>query len=222
MRSSRRSNPISNIFILIALGIFGGIVYLVFTGLGGDSDPEPTPVAQVDDATPTVTATLAPDQPTFTPQPTPTLAAGLYELSSARINIPEAAINAPIVQVYLEDGSWDVANLGMNVGHLQGTTWLSGVPGNIVLSGHVEMRDGRQGVFAGLDELQIGSLIILEQGNQEILYAVTEIMEVEPTNLDPVRPTTSERLTLITCDDYDFFADEYQIRTVVVAEPFGA
>jgi LPXTG-site transpeptidase (sortase) family protein len=64
-------------------------------------------------------------------------------------------------------------------------------------------------------------LIILQDGDNERRYLVTEITSVDPTNLDPVRPTTTERLTLITCDEYDFFKDVYATRTVIVAEPIG-
>jgi len=44
------------------------------------------------------------------------------------------------------------------------------------------------------------------------------VRQVEPDDLTPLYPSTTEQLTLITCGSYNFFSDEYEIRTVVVAE----
>jgi sortase A len=121
------------------------------------------------------------------------------------------------VQVYLDGVSWDVTNLGMNVGHLQGTAWLEDA-GNIALSGHVELADGRAGVFASLHELKPGDLVVLRQGGSERRYSVTEVKTVQPEDLTPLYPTIEERLTLITCGNYNFFQDTYLERVVVVAQ----
>lgn len=232
MVSRRRSG---GIVPLILLGVFGGVIFLVFSGAlsGGDSEPaapEIVGVGQV--APPEVEAAAQPEaveqveqQPETMQEPEaaaePTVNDGTFgALVDARILIPTLAVNAPVIQAYLEGGTWDVSNLGTNVGHLQGTTWMGEIPGNIVLSGHVEMADGRQGVFSDLKDLQVGDPIIIQQGDEERRYTVVEISNVEPTDLTPVRPTVDERLTLITCDVYDFFLDSYQERTVVIAEPF--
>jgi LPXTG-site transpeptidase (sortase) family protein len=233
-RRNSSINPLS----LIILGVFGAVAFLIFTTLSGGGDDDdtaatavvPTTVAEATaDIQPTVedadVTAVAPGggviPPPNVPTNTPELSVGLYSLEDAQIIIPAAAINAPVIQSYITDGSWDVSNLGMNVGHLQGTTWLGRTPGNIVLSGHVEMRDGRRGVFAGLEDLPIGTLVILRQGDVERQYEIIEINSVDPANLDPVRPTSSERLTLITCENYDFFQNAYLDRIVVVAEPIG-
>lgn len=132
--------------------------------------------------------------------------------------IPSAAILSDIVQAYLDGQSWDVSQLSTNVGHLEGTAWVDR-PGNVVLSGHVEMSDGRRGVFASLDELQEGDLLVLTSEGVEYTYVVTDVYITEPDDLAPLQPTTSEhRLTLITCGAYDFFSDAYLERVIVVAE----
>jgi LPXTG-site transpeptidase (sortase) family protein len=61
-------------------------------------------------------------------------------------------------------------------------------------------------------------MIYLRQGEDERSYKVVEIENVMFDDLTPLYPTSSDRLTLITCDDYDFFSDVYRERTVVVAE----
>jgi|GEM_PF-405872 len=134
--------------------------------------------------------------------------------------IPSAGIYSSIVQVYLDGVSWDVSRLGVNVGHLEGTPWL-GQGGNVVLSGHVELSDGRQGVFSNLDELQVGDVIVVQENGQEYTYSITEVYITTPEDLTPLRPSTTNRLTLITCGSYDFFQDAYLERTIVVADLIG-
>jgi LPXTG-site transpeptidase (sortase) family protein len=211
---------VRKLFLVTLLGGVGLFIYVIGDAFINPADEVvmiPTPnLAIIPTQEP---ITVASSNQLHEPLPTPTLLPGTYDLNGAQLIIPSLAVNTPIIQVYLRNASWDVSTLGTYAGHLQGTTWLSGVKSNIVLSGHVEMRDGRQGVFAGLDKIEIGALIILQQGNDNRRYLVTEITSVPPNDLDPVRPTDSERLTLITCDSYDFFSDTYLNRTVIIAEP---
>jgi LPXTG-site transpeptidase (sortase) family protein len=122
------------------------------------------------------------------------------------------------VQAYLSGNSWDVSQIRANVGHLQGTSWV-GQNGNVVLSGHVERADGSAGVFANLDLVQVGDPIRLTVNGQERRYNVTEIRTTTPEDLSPIMPTRSERLTLITCGEYDFFQDAYLERLIIIADP---
>ncbi len=222
MINRQRGSLLKNLFLFAIVGALGGVILLIADALiNTASPPDPAPEAVAATATPPAVVMaddVALDVPLGEP---PTPAPGTYDLNNAQIIIPAVAINAPIIQVYLGGSSWDVSALGLNVGHLQGTTWLTGMPGNIVLSGHVEMRDGRRGVFAELGNVEVGALVILQQNGEERRYQVTEIASVAPTDLDPVRPTTTERLTLITCDDYNFFSDAYATRTIIIAEPIG-
>ncbi len=212
---------VRKLFIFALFGGVGLLLYVVGDAIVNPASDEviiPTPNLAL--MIPTqAPITIEPSDEGQQPIPTPTLLPGTYDLNDAHLLIPSLAINTPIIQVYLRNASWDVSTLGAYAGHLQGTTWLTGVKSNIVLSGHVEMRDGRQGVFAGLDHIEVGALVILQQGDINQRYLVTEITSVPPTDLDPVRPTDGERLTLITCDSYDFFSDTYLNRTVIIAEP---
>ena len=136
------------------------------------------------------------------------------------IFIPRAGIISNVIEAYLNGESWDISQLRTNVGHLEGTSWLD-QPGNVVLSGHVEMSDGRPGVFANLIELNLDDLIVITSNGQELRYVVTEKYMTTPTDLTPLLPTTTERLTLITCNSYDFLSNSYLERIIVVAEPLG-
>lgn len=223
MLTRRNGNTLGRLFVLTLVAAVFGVGFLIFDALTTPPDEAPavpTP-RYADPELGAVTAQPPPDVALAQPQAQTVQLPGTFPLDGAQIVIPSLAVNSPIIQVYLSGHSWDVDSLGLNVGHLQGTTWLTGRPGNIVLSGHVEMGDGRRGVFTDLANIEPGALIILQQGETERRYVVTEISVVMPDNLDPVRPTSDERLTLITCDDYDFFSDAYATRTVVVAEPIN-
>lgn len=214
---------IRRLFMFALLGGVGIFIYVIADVLINPSTEVaviPTPNSSLMIPTPTAMM-IASSETDLQPVATPTLIPGTYDLHNAQLIIPSVAVNTPIIQVYLRNATWDVSTLGTYAGHLQGTTWVNGVAGNIVLSGHVEMRDGRQGVFAGLDKIEVGALIILQQGEINRRYQVTEMRSVEPNDLEPVRPTDTERLTLITCDSYDFFSDTYLNRTVIIAEPIS-
>ena len=213
------SNPLSNLFVLILIGAMAGVIYLAYDSWSGSSQSDEQ---TTEDATPSGAVINDGDTETSVVEDAATneVAAGtdrVNEITDSSIFIPSAGVLSPIVRIYLDGTSWDVDGLGMNVGHLEGTSWLDRGPGNIVLSAHVEMRDGRAGAFAF-----IGDLVILKQGNEERHYAVTEIRNVAPDDLSVVYPTTSERLTLITCDGYDFLQNAYTERTVVIAEPLSS
>ncbi|PJF28207.1 MAG: hypothetical protein CUN52_13465 [Phototrophicales bacterium] len=212
----RRSNTsFRSLLTLILLGIIGGISFLIYDGLRTSTITSTSPRIQPTDNPTRVVAQVATD--ISLPTSTPTAAPVPDTLS---LLIPSLAINAPVIDVYLVDGIWDISVLGSNVGHLQGTARV-GEAGNVVLSGHVELRDGTKGVFGFLDQANIGDRIIVRRGNIQYQYVVTDVYVTTPDDLTPVYPTSTPRLTLITCGNYDFFSNQYLERTIVVAEPIG-
>jgi sortase A len=192
----------------------GGIAFLIFDGLRTSSTPISTPSIPTIEQ-PTSTPQVIVQQPTASITATPTPAPKTVSLV-----IPSLAVNAPIIDVYLVDGIWDVSLLGVNVGHLQGTARVGEV-GNVVLSGHVELRDGHKGVFSLLSQAVIGDRVIVVDGGIQTQYVITEVYTTTPDDLTPVYPTIEPRLTLITCGSYDFFSNQYLERTIVVAVPIG-
>jgi LPXTG-site transpeptidase (sortase) family protein len=136
------------------------------------------------------------------------------------LSIPTVNIYAPIITFYLDGVSWAIDPWENNVGYLQGTAWVD-VPGNIALGGHSEYPDGTPGIFNGLYGVNIGDPIYLNVNGSQRRYIVTEKRSVRFDDLSVVYPTTSERLTLITCDipSYDAGTNFYWERLVVVAVP---
>jgi len=204
----RRSGPISGITLAVCLGLIIGIGFLIY-----DTDYTPRPQQSapvVVEPTITFLPTLMP-KPTLQPEKPREITAG------ATFFAPTAGINTDVIQSYLNGTSWDTTDLGTYAGHLQGTAWMN-EPGNIVLAGHVEMSDGRKGIFARIEDLKIGDPLILAQNQQRYIYAVKEILRVDPTDLSVLYPSSAEQLTLVTCSNYDFIQDVYRERYVVVAD----
>ncbi|MEM9951568.1 MAG: sortase [Chloroflexota bacterium] len=134
-----------------------------------------------------------------------------------KIFIPTASIWSDVIQAYLSGGNWDITNLRSNAGHLQGTSWVD-EPGNTVISGHVELSSGLPGIFATLENVQIGDTITVTSEGVDYFYTVTETYYTVPTDLTPLRQTVDDRLTLITCNSYDIVTNAYRERLIIVAE----
>jgi len=206
------------------IGVMSGIIFLVYDQSRPTLMLDHTPTQTAIPTSVGVASVNASPTPQFsealavTPSPTPVIARDLGpDIENAALVIPNAGIVAPIVRAYIGSGSWDVSNLGNNIGHLEGTRWIP-ESGNVVLSGHVELSDGRQGIFANLHELQTGDRIIITQNGNDYHYDITSVGSVNPTDLTPIYPSSDNRLTLITCGSYDFISDSYLERIVVVAE----
>lgn len=202
----RRSGSRFNLMTIIILGVIAGVMYLVY-------DNATLPPAAV---LPTLEP-LPTDPPLPTMPPAPPTEIPREITAGARLIAPTAGINTSVIVSYLSGASWDVTDLGTQAGYLQGTAWLDR-PGNIVLAGHVEMADGRTGVFANIWDIAVGDPLILRQHGVDHVFTVRELLTVQPDDLTVIYPTSSPRLTLITCSNYDFFRDIYQDRYVVIAE----
>lgn len=165
-------------------------------------------------------STTALDQPPPTPirdtLPTPTPdPRGPQRL----IAFPGASMSAPIVPAGRVKGTWETRHLGDSIGHLVGTSWFDDAGGNIVLAGHVENWAGAPGPFAHLFEAKPGDLVILSEGDREEYYQVTQIERVDPNDMSWVAQDGRDRVTLITCTNWDWDQETYLGRLIVVAEP---
>lgn len=131
--------------------------------------------------------------------------------------IPAAQVYADVTEVYLTQAGWDVANLGQKVGYLEGTA-RPGSERHVILVGHVELRDGTPGVFAKLDELTLGDIVILYMREREIRYTVIQVFETDANDLNVIAEINNDLLTLITCADYSFLSNTYRTRLIVQAK----
>lgn len=197
----RQRQTRSSLLLPILLGIFIAGVFIYLNAPA--SQPAPAVLVALPTAAPALqTAISSP-----TPQPRQRLS----------LVLPNAGVDAPIIDAFIRDGTWDVSNLGANVGHLMGTAPL-GTVGNHGLAGHSELRDGSRGIFAYIRELNYGDPVHIIIDDVTHAYRVSGVREVDPSDLSVLSASDTDRLTLITCDDYDFLLDLYRVRVVVFAE----
>lgn len=127
-----------------------------------------------------------------------------------RLVIPAIAVDTPVVEVFVVDGAWEVADYA--AGYLHGTG-LPGDPGNLALAGHAGLRGA---VFRDLGRLAVGDDLFVDAGGWRYQYRVREARNVWPTDVDVLHPTKLPTITLITCTNWD------TQRLVVMGDLIGA
>ena len=231
-----------------------GVMALGLLFLGNDDDDDEDGAADAPTLTPTLeaegqptptlvrrgtaeaTATLPPFDtpqppenlpfpPTIRPSPTPYIlptASGPRRLEIPKLNLSRPV---PIVELPQVDNTWDVSQLGHNVGWLEHTTWLDPTWGNTVIVGHVQLDSEDPGPFYHLGSLAPGDEIVIWEGDDRFVYEVSETEVVHSTAVQITHPTSDPVLTLLTCTNWDFdrgvFADRLIIRAIPIERPTG-
>jgi LPXTG-site transpeptidase (sortase) family protein len=154
----------------------------------------------------------------FTLVITPSVSAG----QKASLRIPALDLSSSIVKFPLDGDTWAINPWEKRVGFLEDTSWFQS-PGNMVLAGHSVMPNGKAGIFARIDQLQVGAELIVSDGVEERRYTVSEVRVVNEYDVSVVYPTGDDRLTLITCEasSLDPASQTYSNRVVVVATRSG-
>src|SRR5690349_689854 len=93
------------------------------------------------------------------------------------IQIPKIDVNAPVVEIFLSNESWDVSPLNDSVGRLEGTADFSSQD-NVVVTGYSLKEDGEPGIFAKLNLLSQGDEVLVTQDGKEHRFTVTEARKV--------------------------------------------
>ena len=133
------------------------------------------------------------------------------------LKINTLGINAPVVGVPFEHNGWDTSWLSQQAGWLEGTTFPTQM-GNTVLSGHVYDANGNPGIFQQLDTLVWNDEIIITTNGIEYVYRVREVRITDPKDLSVLQDEGKNKLTLLTCKNYNELRDDYENRLVVQAE----
>ncbi|MFA5948052.1 MAG: sortase [Candidatus Gracilibacteria bacterium] len=146
-----------------------------------------------------------------------------------RIIIPKINQNIPIVRVSsknLINKDWNALEKEMQdalkegVVHYPGTS-LPGQTGNAVITGHSSYFPWDPGrfkdVFALLHDVNEGDHIIIYYEQQKIEYEVVEKKEVQPDNIEVLKQTPDDRITLITCTP----VGTNLRRLIVIAKPIS-
>ncbi len=127
-----------------------------------------------------------------------------------RLIIPDIDLDTPVVEVFVVDGAWQVADYA--AGYLHGTG-LPGDPGNMALAGHAGLRGA---IFRDLGRLRTGADIFVDAGLWRYQYRVRDTRNVWPTEVNVLDPTPTPTLTLITCTNWD------TQRLIVIGDLVGA
>jgi sortase A len=140
----------------------------------------------------------------------PTPESATAPLPPLRIAIPKIGVDWPVV---LSDNEHLPEFRG--VGWLMGSSF-PGVPGNMVLFGHL---GGAHGTFMRLHELQPGDEFSIFTEARELRYRVRSSHETTPDDVGVLAPTDNASATLITCSGpWDPIVQTNQRRLIVSAE----
>jgi sortase A len=131
--------------------------------------------------------------------------------SDDRIIIPRINQNIPIVKISSDSlikRDWDTLENEMQkalqdgVVHYPGTS-LPGQTGNVVVTGHSSYFPWDPGrfkdVFALLHDVEKGDRIVIYYNQDKYLYEVNDKKVVMPDNIEVLKQTPDDRITLITC-----------------------
>ena len=117
-----------------------------------------------------------------------------YEIKDlGTIECEKIGLNAPIKETV------ELDVLSTAVGHFEDTALYNG---NVCLAGHNSGTNANGediGFFKRLNELEIGDEIKYHHMFGQYIYKVSEIKEIDETDLSVLESSASDKLTLITC-----------------------
>lgn len=137
------------------------------------------------------------------------------------LHIPKLNLSRPIVPVAVQDGQWDVAVLGADVGLLAGIGRYPQDDWAMVFAGHMTFADEAllaEGAFANLGRLTYGSQVLLELEGETAVYEVVDIQRIAPDAVDALYVADGDAILLLTCTDWNETDGEYVNRLLIRAE----
>ena len=164
------------------------------------------------------TSTMATESSTAAVKPRQKLkSADTLKKSFDQVIIPSLKLNAPVVSKPYSELSWDLSTLGQDVA-LLGNIPNQTSDNNVVMAGHVTVRNGSNGPFRYLWRLVPGDQILLEDDYFTYTYTVREHVLVYPDETSVLEDSQTPQLTLITCTTWDEETLSYLRRRVIVAD----
>jgi sortase A len=142
-------------------------------------------------------------------EPQPVAAIEPVDLRPTQLAIPAIGLESHVVEVFLQNGVWQVADYAVGYHHGTGVAGY----GNMVMAGHAGLRGG---VFRQLERLAPGDEIVVTSAGRQFRYRVRSAGSVWPSQVEVMYPTEQPQLTLMTCTNWDMQ------RWVVVADFEGA
>lgn len=171
-------------------------------------EPWSRPGVQLDYLAPARIYVAPPAPPAATPTPAPVAVAPPVDLRPTQLIIPALNLDSPVVEVFVQNGAWQVADYAVGYHHRTGVVGIS----NMVLAGHKGLRGG---VFRQLEQIKPGDELIVVAAGQRYHYRVRTTGRVWPNQIDVMFPTEHAQVTLLTCTNWD------TQRFTVIAEFIG-
>lgn len=179
--------------------------------------PEPTPTSPLKDLpAPQISLKKAPIIASTTPFPT----SEPLQTAVRRLIIPSLNLNKPVHAIPLENGTWNVAELGSDVGWLETTAVSPDENQAMVFVGHMTYAHENlleQGAFADIPTLPYGTSVILETETDSHTYLVDSVRRVSPDNTDVLYQEPGNSILLLTCADWNPQQGIYENRLLVRA-----
>ena len=179
-----------------------------------ENEPIQIPVLLSDDPD------ILPDYPIPTPTIWITPSPDEKQLDTSPVEwilIPDLGVDTIVKYVPYDGLTWKIEGLRQEVAWLEDTSW-PGLSGNVALAGHVTLRNGGDGPFRYLNQLNDNDLITLYTQENVYTYQVDEKRVVEDTDVSILESGEDATLTLITCTDWDNNIGFYLKRLVVSAD----
>jgi sortase A len=134
--------------------------------------------------------------------------------AESHLEIAAIDLDVPIVTAHFTGHTWDFSHFTAEAGYFEGEP-LPGQGGNVIIGAHSELDQRSPGPFYDLNKLHPGDEIVIVRAGVRYTYITTDIWNVQPTDISPLKPTQGEALTLLTCSGYN--DGTYTTRLVVRA-----
>jgi LPXTG-site transpeptidase (sortase) family protein len=137
-----------------------------------------------------------------------------------RLRIPALKLNKPVRTIPLENGLWNVADLGSDVGWLETTAVQPDSEQAMVFVGHMTFANDNlleQGAFADIPTLPYGTEVILETETGSHTYLIDFVRRVSPDDTDALYQGSGSTILLLTCADWNPQQGIYENRLLVRA-----
>ena len=138
------------------------------------------------------------------------------------LHIPDLNISQQIIDLPLQNGIWNVSQLGEKIGHLASTGTHPGDTLAPVFAGHMTFPNANSletGAFANLQYATYDTEIHYETIGEHLIYKITEISRVAPTEVEQLYLEDGDSILLTTCTDWDengrFYTNRLLIRATL-------
>ena len=128
--------------------------------------------------------------------------------------LPTVDVTAPIVDVPILNGNWDISRLDDDAGVLEGFAKHPEDSGALVVAAHATTEWPIAGPFADLRLMNLGDPIIYQIGDTEYIYEISRFLRVDTSDVNILKKGGEDGIVLVTCGSYNFFTGEYGSRLI--------